>query len=95
MNIEGYDCVFLSVFLACRCSVRVAAPGRQQGELRSRVVTNAVPVAVPFALTLAVVGAAVVALSRKEKLPILQDNTRVCQKFLFNCGLASETLISF
>ncbi|KAG0600193.1 hypothetical protein M758_11G014500 [Ceratodon purpureus] len=55
----------------------VAAPGRQQGERRSRVVINAIPVAVPFVLTLAVVGAAVVTLSKKEKLPTLLDNTRV------------------
>lgn len=64
--------------LACRCSIRVAAPGRQRGEQRSRVVTNAIPVAIPFVVTLAVVGAAVVAISKKEKLPTLQDNSRVC-----------------
>lgn len=78
MDIE--DTFGFFFYLACRCSIMVAAPGRQQGERRSRVVTNAIPVAVPFVLTLAVVGAAVVTLSKKEKLPTLLDNTRVCQK---------------
>jgi len=60
--------------LACRCSIKVAVPG---GQHRSRVVTQAIPVAVSAAVTLAVVGAAVVAISKKEKLPILPETTRV------------------
>lgn len=42
------------------------------------MVTHAIPVAVSAAVTLAVVGAAVVAISKKEKLPtIIPENTRV------------------
>lgn len=66
--------------MACRCSIRVAAPGEQQ---KSRVVTQAIPVAVSAAVTLAVVGAAVVAISKKEKLPILPENTRVSEEVFF------------
>ena len=69
--------------LACSCSIRVAAPGRKQGEQRSRAVTNAIPVAIPFVVTLAMVEAAVVAIVKKEKLPTLEDNARVSQKLRF------------
>lgn len=54
-----------------------APPIRQQEAGRSGVVVRAIPVAVSGVLTLAVVGAAVVAIARKEKLPVLSDNTRV------------------
>ena len=47
------------------------------------MVTNAIPVAIPFVVTLAVVGAAVVAIVNKEKLPTLEDNARVSQKLRF------------
>jgi len=39
-------------------------------------VTQAIPVVVSAAVTLAVVGAAVVAISKKEKLPVLPETTR-------------------
>lgn len=60
-----------------RASIRVAEPGRQHGQQRSRVVTKAVPVAVSAAVTLVVVGAAVVSILRKEKLPVLPEISRV------------------
>lgn len=71
--------LFILFFLPCRASIRVAEPGRQHGQQRSRVVTKAVPVAVSAAVTLVVVGAAVVSILRKEKLPVLPEISRVSQ----------------
>lgn len=52
-------------------------PNSEQERPRSRVVTKAVPVAVSAAVTLAVVGAAVVAISKREKSPALPETNKV------------------
>jgi len=58
-----------------RCSMKVTANSEQERP-RSRVVTKAVPVAVSAAVTLAVVGAAVVAISKREKSPALPETNK-------------------